>query len=459
MPPQLALCITIGLILWLLSRDRALRGKCSASLWIPVLWLCIIGSRPFSSWFGLEPADADSEGSPFDRLVYLVLIFAAFIVLYRRKMSWTKVVAANRWLFVLLIYLGISTLWADDPFVSFKRWIKEIGNVAIILVVLSEEDPVGAVKSVLFRCSIFLIPTSVLLIKYYPDLGRYYNPFIWTYAYGGVTTDKNALGMTLFVCAIGLYWGIVDLWKQRSEHRKDVFAHLLLMGMCLWLYAMANCATSLACTVLGVGIISAMKIPAFRNALQQAGLWGLLILAFSTLFLNTIFNPTEAVVSGLGRNMTLTGRTDIWREVLRVDINPLIGTGYYNFWQPERAESVSKSLGFFFTLKEAHDGYLEIYLNEGWIGVTLIVIVLLGSARRIINALGAGDSYDALRFAVLVGAILYNITESAFCGLVMLWAVLLLAIMQFPGLSKPAKEMELESVVQQKHTGDLALYA
>jgi O-antigen ligase len=290
---------------------------------------------------------------------------------------------------------------------------------------------------------------SVVLIKYYGDLGRYFNPFNWTYYYGGVTTDKNALGMTLFACALGLYWGILDLWKQRSKYKKEVFAHLLLIGMSLWLYAEANCATSLACTALGVGIISAMKVPAFQNALQRVGLWGLLILALGALFLNVVFNPMEAVVGELGRSMTLTGRTAIWQQVLQVHINPLIGAGYSSFWQPDRAESVSKALGFYFPLQEAHDGYLEVYLNTGLIGLALLVIVLWGSARRIISGLRAGDSYEAFRFAVLVGAIFYNITESAFSGLLMLWVVLLLAIMEFPRPSNVAGDLGLEAVVQQ----------
>ena len=141
MSASVATGICVCLILWLLARDRTLHSRCSGNLWIPVLWLCIIGSRPVASWFGLEPADAHTEGSPFDRLVFLALILAAFVALQRRKVSWVRVAAANKWLFVLMIYFGISTLWADDPFISFKRWIKEIGNFAMVLVVLSEEEP------------------------------------------------------------------------------------------------------------------------------------------------------------------------------------------------------------------------------------------------------------------------------------------------------------------------------
>jgi O-antigen ligase len=448
MPQQVAFCITIALIVWLLAQERMLRRGCSVSLWIPVLWLCIIGSRPVSSWFGLEPTNAYLDGSPLDRFVFLALILAAFVVLHRRKINWMRVVAENKWLFLLLFYLGVSTIWADDSFVSFKRWIKEIGNIAVILIVLSDDDPVSAMKSVLLRCSVFLIPASVLLVKYYPGLGRDFNNWNLAYTYCGVTTDKNTLGMTLFACSMGLSWSLLDLWRKRFEQKKVVFAHLLLLGMALWLYAKANCATSLACTALGVGIIFAMKVPALRNALQRVGLWGLLLLALCALLLNLLFNPMQALVGELGRNMTFTGRTAIWQQVLQVDVNPLVGAGYSSFWQPERSEKLSKALGFYYPLQEAHDGYIEVYLNSGLIGLAILAIFLRDSASRIIRRIRTGDSCEAFRFAVLVGAVFYNITESALSGLLMVWVVLLLAVMRFPSPSGVATDMEFEFDVQ-----------
>jgi len=144
--------------------------------------------------------------------------------------------------------------------------------------------------------------------------------------------------------------------------------------------------------------------------------------------------------------MTFTGRTDIWREVLRVPINPIIGAGYCNFWQPERGESVSRALGFFFTIKEAHDGYLEVYLNSGLIGLGFIGVLLLGTARRIINGLETSDSFEIFRLAVLVGAMLYNITESALCGLVLLWVILLLVLIKLPSHLSSDINWEAESV-------------
>src|ERR1700731_94138 len=177
MASSLAFFFFAVFIFWLFLNDSERRQGISAALWIPLLWLSIIGSRFISTWLGSQSEDV-LEGSPLDRMVFLVLIVAAFIVLFKRRVDWGAIIRNNKWLFGYLLYLGISVLWSDYSFTSFKRWTKELGSVAMVLVILSESNPLEAIKAVLARTSYLLIPLSVLLIKYYPDLGRYYDQ--WT---------------------------------------------------------------------------------------------------------------------------------------------------------------------------------------------------------------------------------------------------------------------------------------
>jgi O-antigen ligase len=400
------------------------------ALWIPAFWIGIIGSRPISAWLGLGGAANELDGSPADRLLYTVLIFAALVVLVRRQVNWLDVLARNRWLSIYFIYLGISTVWADHPFVSLKRWIKDIGNLLMVLVVLSEADPASAMKNVLLKCCSFLVPMSVLYIRYYPQMGRYFDRWSWQYSYGGVTTDKNSLGMSLFLCGIGLFWSFMDIWAQRASHKKDIFAHLLLILMCLWLWHTANCATSLACSVVGLVLLVALRKPVIQTFVQRVGFLGLFIPFLIIVSLSLVFNPFELLTSVLGRDMTFTGRTLIWQRVLHFDINPIFGAGYFSFWDGPRADEISNDLGFFFRIQEAHDGYLETYLNGGLIGLTLILTVLFGGFRKAASRVGVGGSFDAFRLAIIFGLIFYNVTESGLCGLETLWIALLLVVVE-----------------------------
>src|SRR2546427_9774807 len=168
MPRNLALITCLAFILWLLARYQKRQKGVSTAVWIPVLWALMLGSRPVSIWLGigkqLNTLDDYLEGSPFDRLVFLVLITAGFLILSKRRANWQSIILNNRWLFLYFLYLGISVVWSDYSFLSFKRWVKDFGHLVLALVILSEDDPTEAVKAVLARCSYVLIPLSVLFI-------------------------------------------------------------------------------------------------------------------------------------------------------------------------------------------------------------------------------------------------------------------------------------------------------
>src|SRR5262245_23463040 len=133
MPPSIASCLCLALILWLFYRDSREGGDVSVGLWIPFLWLGINASKPLAYWFGGVDSSSDLEalveGSAIDRNVFLGLILSGVVILIRRQLDWNLIFASNRWIWFLHFYLLVSVIWSDYPFVSFKRWFKDFGNV------------------------------------------------------------------------------------------------------------------------------------------------------------------------------------------------------------------------------------------------------------------------------------------------------------------------------------------
>ena len=70
----------------------------------------------------------------------------------------------------------------------------------------------------------------------------------------------------------------------------------------------------------------------------------------------------EEVVSVLDRDTTLTGRTNMWADLLKEAINPILGAGYQSFWLGPGAERIWAK--YYFHPTQAHNGYLEVYLNR-----------------------------------------------------------------------------------------------
>ena len=179
MPPYLALALCFCLILALFVLDRQWRRAISIGGSIPIIWALVQGSRPITTWFSpssINSLEAVYEGSPVDRAVYLVLIAAGLWILLARRFDSLGYASTNKWIVVFFGYLCLSLLWSDYTFIAFKRWVKDLGNLIMILVVMSEADPISAGKALFIRASYVLVPLSVVAMKYFPEVSRYFDP-------------------------------------------------------------------------------------------------------------------------------------------------------------------------------------------------------------------------------------------------------------------------------------------
>jgi exopolysaccharide production protein ExoQ len=433
MPPPVALLLCLCLIAWLFWRYPERKAGVSCALWIPLAWLFIVSSRATSAWLGLGMGGASSEdsqeGSPLDSLVFLALIIAGAMVLSRRRLDWATLFRQNQWLLIFFIYLGLSTLWSDYAFVAFKRWIKDVGNVIMVLVVVTDQNPIQAVRFLLARCCYLLLPLNVVFIKYFPDLARAYDQWTGVAFYTGLTTDKNMLGMSLFACSLALIWMLFQPDRNRTgiKARIDRGVLLLMGGMACWLLQQAHSSTALACTLLGGAIICGTRLAKVRKKLGMYGVGLGVLLAI----LQFAFNLPAVLAQLVGRDGTFSGRTDIWSALLQEGTNPLFGVGYYSFWlQEERVARVSAK--FFYHINEAHDTYLETYLNTGLIGVALLFAVIVSSAIWTKNQAMKSESFGAFRLACLLSMLIYGITEVFMNRLGFLWFLFLLVIIRYP---------------------------
>jgi exopolysaccharide production protein ExoQ len=430
LPPNFALLLCLGFVGWLFYRYSERQAGVSVALWIPLAWLFIVSSRPVSAWMGGSASNSDQQldGSPLDAMIFLALIVAGATVLCRRHVDWGMLLRRNRWLFIFFIYLGISVLWSDYPFVAFKRWIKDLGNIVMVLVVLSDDNPIQAVRFLLARCCYLLLPLSVVLIKYFPDFGRAYDPWTGAGFYTGLTTDKNMLGMTLFGCSLSLVWMLLQPDRRRTglKRRRDYFVLLLMGGMAAWLLQQAHSATALLCTVVGILVIWLAR---FRRVRDRLGVYAA-SLGVILVVLNLVVNVPEALAGLLGRDMTLTGRTDIWSAVLKEGTDPLFGVGYYSFWLGDRVARLSAI--YFYSLNEAHDTYLETYLNSGLIGVALLFAALLSAGIRIKREAMKSESFGAFRLGCFLPMLFYGVTEAFMNRLGLVWFLFLLVVIDYP---------------------------
>lgn len=420
---QLLVVAFLIFAVWAIRRDTASRDGISAATWIPTLWLGIIASRPVSMWLGTGGGIDTLDGSPVDRLFYLSMIIMGSMVLMRRNVNWQQLVANNWPIAVFYGFLLVSVLWANSPAASAKRWIKEFGNIVVVLVILSEINPQQAIRAVFFRCAIVLIPLSIIFLRYFPELGR-------RYLRGGglevigVTTQKNSLGVMVLVCGLVLIWDWVERKRAGVSPRNwlDRYFHPVLIAIGCYLLWLCDSKTSMLCFVVGGLIIASIRLPLFRERFNALSRYALVVGA-SLYLLEWQFGISADLLELMGRDATFTGRTDVWRVLRELGTNPLHGTGFMSFWDDPYFQSQLP----YWVAFSAHNGYLEVYLAGGYLGIAALIVMILGVSSKINRGLRDGSSYSVFRFAVLLAMIIGNFAESNFACMTPLGFLFLIA--------------------------------
>jgi exopolysaccharide production protein ExoQ len=439
MPPPLALTLTLAFIFWLLRRDVQTSRGTTAALWIPFLWISIASSRYVSAWLSLSPTlttpDDFLAGSPIDRAVFLLLIIAALVVVIRRPIPWGRLTTANVWLIAYVAYGCLAVVWSDYPVVALKRWIKGLGHPLMALVVLTEPDPRQAVVTLFRRYAYVLIPLSVTFIKYFPHLGRGFSPWTGEAYNTGVTTNKNALGVLCLIAGFCLVWHFfVRLKGDPNRFRTpEGLAGLLVLGMTMWLMRMANSATSMVAFVVGTAV---MLLVGGRVLTPNRVTVAVIVGGAFAMTLEAMFGLSEAIILALGRDPTLTDRTRLWADLMAIPVNPLLGAGFESFWLGERAERLWSKWRW--RPNQAHNGYLEIYLNLGYIGLSLLVAVFIATYQKAKALLLQWPAEGRYRLGMIAALLAYSYTEAAFKALHPLYFMLFLIAIDVRALAPQA---------------------
>ena len=297
----------------------------------------------------------------------------------------------------------------------------------MVLVIVTDPHPIAALNKFFSRLGFILLPASVLMLKYYPVLSHGYDQW-GRQTNVGVATDKNMLGVGTFVLTLGALWQVLRLLiiKDRPNRGRHLIAQSALLCFGISLLITAHSATAGACFTLGAIFLLTTSLPSLRRrpARVQAVVMAILLLGG----IAAAFGGEGAAAEALGRNPDLTGRTEIWHFLLPLVPNPVLGAGFESFWAgPRLAKIWLMDEGGFKGLNEAHDGYLEVYLNLGLIGVALLAAILVRGYRSAIAAFHSDPMFGNLILAYILTAVIYSITEAGFRMLDPIWFLLLLS--------------------------------
>ncbi len=316
----------------------------------------------------VDPLQAGGEDMPLLRLmwlpVYAVILALAVWRAPRVMRFWFPAVMLS----LLIFWVFASASWSLNPGTTNRRALAAAFTTLFGLYFASSFDG-KRMAEIIATCFLFLAIGGLLAAVAYPKMGVSHdiNAGDWR----GLWYEKNQMGAMMVYGALAAMAAIL----AGSTRRKQLILTILL---CAAMMVMSKSKTSLL--ALMIGLAGSMLLAAMRRGPATAVIvvWlGVTVVVTAAM---VMWLAPELLFKALGKDPTLTGRTDIWAALLRQSAkHPMTGYGYAVFWTLESAPAnwIRKETGWL--VPTAHNGWLDILAQLGWVGVGLCALVLGGA--------------------------------------------------------------------------------
>jgi O-antigen ligase len=197
------------------------------------------------------------------------------------------------------------------------------------------------------------------------------------------------------------------------DYRRHLWIALACAALSAGLLVLSNSKTSLMVCATLLLLLGLAVLARVRNSGALTVLC-VLVLALGGVAIG-VLGSVEGVLDALGRNITLTGRTQLWELVLeRIQERPWFGYGYGGFWLGWAGPSAQVWAATNWLPPDAHNGFLNAMLDVGVVGLVLLLASLVGSTRRALALVLQHKTFDALLPLMFISYfVLSNIAETA----------------------------------------------
>lgn len=358
--------------------------------------------------FVLRQSGADgsvTDGDPFARLLYMAIYALTFGLLLLRWREFVWIAVQDKWLVLLILLVFASVLWSDVPALTFRRIVALVGTTVFgiyFAMRFSVRQQVMILAFVLLTIVAFSLLFAAVLPSYGIMSGRHGG------SWQGVFTHKNLLGRAAVLTLLVSFF----IWFMKPRWRLYALA-VSLAALVLLVFA-----DSAGALVVFAGLLIVLPfLPTLRWPSDLAGMLyfgGMFLLGVTAVLVLTNLGEVLALI---GRNATLTGRTNLWPLVIdMIQKRPWLGYGFSGFWLGE--EGPSYFIWIYTNWVEvpphAHNGLLDIALDLGLVGLGIYLMgffLAVGRAIKLASRRGSFEKYWPLMFLIFV--FLANQSESA----------------------------------------------
>jgi O-antigen ligase len=353
-----------------------------------------------------DRADLIGEGNKPRRFLYSLLGGVSLLIILFGRRSKMQVNGAFGTLLITLFALTyLSIVWTPEPAFTARRLVI-FSIFCLAALAINSRFSLRDIGLLIFTfCWIYLLIGISAEITHGTFL-----PFSDFYRFAGIqNSNSQGVNCSLLVLS-GVFLG------QVFKEKKWLFVSLTTVGFLFLILTRSR--TSFAAVSLAILAYKGIQSDVWKRIRV------IFVLSFLILVALIVLGESAESVAESGVNLgkrgegvaTLQGRVDVWKESFRyTEGRRLFGFGYSGFWSRENIVDISETLDW--TLASAHSIYVDYFLQFGFVGWTMYILVLVFSLNRSKNLYRSSKNMGfAYLFAFIVFYCAHGFLESMFLG-------------------------------------------
>ena len=399
----------------LLSRAQAntdLRISNLAISWvlmIPLIYFAGVGgfwfqheanNNPLAQRYGSLVNDSHSATTTLINVSVLTIVLIPVLMNTRRVLA----LCAKDKIFPTLVFFALaSCLWSQFPTSSFKGSCFLAVETLLAFYLYHRFSP-KQLFGLLLMLGWVCLGLSFILIFFFPQYGIDRSGTSiegWQGIYG----QKNTCSMVTFFLMLTAVFAPLTSASAR-------FSRAAFIALSILMILMTQSATGKVLLACLLAYVLCMKVVQTFSGKERALVLILVTLILAPLTVVTISYWNEILLL-LGRDPSLTGRTELWQgAMISVMKRPILGYGYVAFWTGFQGEAANVSLANRWSSVYAHSGFLNMLTTLGAAGLGLFCYTLLRAFRDAASCLKARDlSFVNWSVCIIISTLVLNVDE------------------------------------------------